>query len=121
MAIDLKTNEKEHKVAKENIKKFSNLIDKLDSVEERKKFLWKQSYENAVSDRDTVEVLVNDLLLEITGNVEMHQSHGPVISKYLERLSKANDQLLRLAELIGQEIDKNTGSSADDVFDAIGR
>ena len=40
------------------------------------------------------------------------------MSKYLERMSKSNDQILRLAELIAKEEEKNE-ISADDIFNQI--
>ena len=43
---------------------------------------------------------------------------GSIMSKYLERMSKCNDQILRLAELIAKEEDKNQ-MSPDDIFNQI--
>ena len=44
---------------------------------------------------------------------------GQLMSKYLERMSKCNDQILRLAELISKEEDKSAITD-DDIFDEIG-
>ena len=40
------------------------------------------------------------------------------MTKYLERMSKSNDQILKLAELISKEDTENT-VSVDDIFDEI--
>ena len=40
------------------------------------------------------------------------------MSKYLERMSKSNDQILRLAELIAKE-ETNDSISPDDIFNQI--
>ena len=82
------------------------------------KLLWKDAYQNAVEDRETANILVSDLLLQMTKSLTNHQSYGSIMSKYLERMSKSNDQILKLAELISKEDTENT-ISADDIFEEI--
>jgi hypothetical protein len=43
---------------------------------------------------------------------------GPIMSKYLERMSKSNDQILRLAELISKE--EKVTIDPDAIFAEIG-
>jgi hypothetical protein len=43
-------------------------------------------------------------------------SAGQVMSKYLERMSKSNDQILKLAELIANAEEKQETISEDEVF-----
>jgi hypothetical protein len=83
--------------------------------------LWKEAYQNAVEDRETAGILVNDLLLAIPGNSANHSTHGVLMTKYLERMSKSNDQILKLAELIAKEQEKENNVSPDDIFNTIER
>ena len=45
-----------------------------------------------------------------------HVSAGQVMSKYLERMSKSNDQILKLVELISHEQEKQEVVSEDELF-----
>ena len=49
-----------------------------------------------------------------------HSAHafGSLMSKYLERMAKSNDQILKLAEIIAKEQEKDTMSN-EDIFDKI--
>lgn len=100
------------------IEKFSDLLDSLESTEDKKKMLWLEAYENALEDRDNASFLLNDLLLQVKGSVPLHTSLGSIMSKYLERMSKSNDQILKLAELISKEQEKEI-ISTDDIFNQI--
>ena len=91
------------KKKEEKIEKFSDLLDSLQNTEDKKKMLWREIYENALNDRDNAGILFTDLLVETRGNVANHATHGTILSKYLERMAKSNDQILRLAELIAKE------------------
>jgi hypothetical protein len=106
------------KTTEDKIKDFSDLLDSLENTEDKKKMLWKDSYKNALDDRETASILVDDLLLNIQGNLNNHQQFGTLMTKYLERMSKSNDQILKLAELLAKEISENT-ISPDDIFKEI--
>jgi hypothetical protein len=105
----------------EKLKDFADLLDRLSNTEDKKKMLWKEAYQNAVEDRETAGILVNDLLLAIPGNSANHSTHGVLMTKYLERMSKSNDQILKLAELIAKEQEKENNVSPDDIFNTIER
>ena len=102
----------------DKIKDFSDLLDSLENTEDKKKLLWKDAYKNSIDDRETASILVDDLLLKIQGNLNNHQLFGTLMTKYLERMSKSNDQILKLAELISKE-DTESTVSVDDIFDEI--
>ncbi len=102
----------------DKIKDFSDLLDSLENTEDKTKLLWKDAYKNSIDDRETASILVDDLLLQIQGNLNNHQVFGVLITKYLERMSKSNDQILKLAELISKE-DTESTVSVDDIFDEI--
>ena len=109
---------KNAKKKSDKIEKFSDLLDSLESTEDKKKLLWLEAYENALEDRSNASFLLNDLLMQVKGSVPLHTSLGSIMSKYLERMSKSNDQILRLAELIAKEQEKDDISS-DDIFNKI--
>ena len=111
-AID-KVSESEKKISR-----FSDLLDSLENTEDKKKLLWKEVYENALIDRENANILFTDLLLQSRGNATNHSMFGPLMSKYLERMCKSNDQILKLAELIAKE-DQSTTISPDDIFNKI--
>ena len=115
-SIDKKIKKAKNKETK--IEKFSDLLDSLESIEDKKKLLWLESYENALEDRENARFLLNDLLMQVKGSVPLHTSLGSIMSKYLERMGKSNDQILKLAELIAKEQEKETLSS-DDIFNEI--
>jgi len=106
-------NEKDKK-----IKQFSDILDTLTSTEDKKKLLWKEIYENAVNDRENAGILFTDTLMQVKGNAANHNILGPVIVKYIERMSRANDQILKLAELLSNEESKEM--SMDAIYDKIG-
>ena len=112
------TNKKKTTVKK--IKDFSDLLDSLNRTEDKKKLLWKEAYQNALEDRESASILVNDLLLTIPGNAASHQSFGTIMTKYLERMAKCNDQILKLAEIISKEQETQDIVSPNDIFDSIG-
>jgi hypothetical protein len=101
------------------ISEFSDLLDSLENTKDKKKMLWLESYQNAVEDRESANILFTDLMIQSTNNSTNHLQFGPLMTKYLERMSKCNDQILKLAELIAKEEEKNV-ISTDDIFDKIG-
>mgnify|MGYP000700535218 CR=1 FL=1 len=109
---------KKAKTLKNKINQFSDILDNLTATTDKKKMLWKEAYENALNDRENASFLLNDLLLQVKGSVPLHTSLGSIMSKYLERMSKSNDQILKLAELIAKE-ETNDTISPDDIFKEI--
>ena len=103
----------------EKIKKFSDLLDSLSNTEDKKKLLWKESYQNAIDDRENAHILLVDLLKVSINNTTNHIQFGVLMSKYLERMSKSNDQILKLAELIAKEQEKSEMIDNDTIFDKI--
>jgi hypothetical protein len=82
------------------LKDFSALLDSFSSLEDKKKSLWKQIYENAVTDRNNAYTMFGDLYGDIAGKPTEHAIHGQNLARYLERMEKANNQLIKLAEMI---------------------
>ena len=64
-------------------------------------------------------MLFNDAYISMTGGVNEHMNIGAIMSKYLERMTRSNDQILKLAELIAKEEEKSEAISEDDIFGKI--
>jgi hypothetical protein len=113
---------KKTKAIKEKEKKissFSDLLDDLHKTEDKKKLLWKEAYQNSLDDRENAHILFVDLLKISIGNSTNHIQFGTLMSKYLERMSKSNDQILKLAELIAKEEEKIDSVPSNEIFDQI--
>ena len=95
---------------------FSDLLDKISSLEDKKKLLWKEIYENALNDRENANTLYTNLYLKMEGSQADHVAVGSIMVKYLERMCKSNEQILKLADLIAREESKATKIDADDMF-----
>ena len=114
----LEKNEK-NEVKEKRIRNFADILDNIDSLEDKKKMLWKEIYENALEDREKAKMLFNDAYISMTGGVNEHMNIGAIMSKYLERMTRSNDQILKLAELIAKEEEKSEAISEDDIFGKI--
>ncbi len=66
-------------------------------------------------------MLVTNLWKEITADPEKHVLYGTTITKYLERMSKSNDQLVKLAELMSKDApeEEEKPLELDDVYNEI--
>ena len=103
----------------DKIKNFSDLLDSLSKTEDKKKLLWKDSYQNALDDRENANILLVDLMKVSMNNSTNHLQFGTLMAKYLERMSKSNDQILKLAELISKEQEDLETLSDDEIFSKI--
>lgn len=108
-------NEKKEK----SIKNFADILDNIASLEDKKKLLWKEIYEHSLEDREKAKMLFNDAYISMQGGVNEHMNIGAIMSKYIERMSKSNDQILKLAELIAKEEEKEEAISEDEIFGKI--
>lgn len=99
---------------------FKELLASITSLEEKRKTLWLDIYTNALQDRDYAFQMYTHLSGFVSVDAQQHALHGPNIAKYLERMSKANDQLLKLAELVSSAIEKDAEEKTvtrDDLYD----
>lgn len=99
------------------IEQFSDLLKSITEIDDKKRLLWTEIYQNAIDDRENASILFTDTLMQVKGNAANHNILGPVIAKYLERMSRANDQILKLAELVAREDSKPIDT--DSIFDRI--
>lgn len=87
---------------------FNELLGTLASTEDKQKALWRQIYENATTDRLNAYLVWSDLYGSVQNQPAEHAIHGQNLSRYMERMSKANDQLIKLAELVGNAKKKDS-------------
>ena len=116
-----KMNDLQEKIDKKNkkIENFGDILDSIERTEDKRKLLWREIYENALNDRENAKILFSDLMIQSQGNTANHTIFGPIMSKYLERMSKSNDQILRLAELIDKAESRSETINPDDIFNEI--
>lgn len=89
----------------EELLDFDELLMDATDVDDRTKSLWIEIYRNACRDREVIDMLYTDITKFVLGSGSStdptaHAVHGPTITKYIEKISRANDQLLKLADLI---------------------
>jgi hypothetical protein len=84
---------------KSGLQDFTALLSDLE-LDPRLASLWKLIYANAMTDRKNAFALWLDLYVKTFNNEENHFKHGQTLTKYMEMMSKSNQQLLKLAELV---------------------
>lgn len=87
-----------------NIRDFADLLDTLSTLHDKKKSLWKQIYENAVLDRRNAYIMYSDLYTKVHNSAAEHAIHGQTLAKYMERMNKSNEQLIKLAEILDEAV-----------------
>lgn len=121
MATKSKTADRTDKGLEDKIKDFTGLLDQIDGVSDKKKKLWREIYENAVTDRQNAYILFNTLVQIAEDKSTEHAIHGKNMATYIERMSKANDQIIRLAELVSKsETKENEEIDPEEMFKKIG-
>tara|TARA_B100000131_G_scaffold87687_1_gene84532 strand:- start:16360 stop:16725 length:366 start_codon:yes stop_codon:yes gene_type:complete len=103
----------------DKVKAFNELLDGLSSTEDKKKALWREIYENAVSDRERASILFTEAFKAMSGSPTDHTTMGTVMTKYLERMCKSNDQILQLSDLISKAEKEESQVNPDDIFSKI--
>lgn len=105
----------------EKIQDFTELLEQIDGVSDKKKKLWKEIYENAVTDRQNAYVLFTSLVEIVQDKSTEHAVHGKALATYIEKMSKANDQIIRLAELVSKSESKEDKEiDPEEMFKKIG-
>ncbi len=104
---------------KKKINDFANVLQKIEHADAKKKILWKEIYENAVMDRQNAHILFVEAYTTMATGTTEHATLGSTLSKYLERMNKANDQMIKLAELISKSENEFNAINSDDLFSQI--
>jgi hypothetical protein len=101
---------------------FGDILDSLSTSDEKKKLLWKEIYENAVTDRENAYMLYMSLYSSMSSaSAADHAAHGGMLVKYLERMGKSNDQIIKLAEMIKETEEQEGVLSDEDIFSKISK
>ena len=108
------------KLVNKKSEEFSGLLNKLNTIDNKKKLLWKEIYRNSIYDRNSAYMLFNELhkTMGLTQTDQVIASSS--LAKYLDKINKANDQLIKLAELIAKEEYESSKIDEDDMYDQIG-
>ncbi|MAF25527.1 hypothetical protein CL634_08150 [bacterium] len=101
------------------IEDFKQVLTSIHKNESKTKVLWLEIYENAVTDRENAYILFHEAYTTMMKSTAEHIATGPILNKYLERMNKANDQLLKLAELVAKAEENLTKIDPDDLFSQI--
>ena len=105
--------------AEKKITEFEKILDSVENLDSRKMFLWLEIYNNAKNDRTCASALFTQAYAQLGQTSSEHVTLGSTLVKYLERMNKANEQLLSLANLITKEIEQQRTVDADDIFTQI--
>jgi ABC-type Fe3+-citrate transport system substrate-binding protein len=105
--------------AEKRIAEFEGILDSVEDLDEKKRFLWLEIYNNAKNDRVCASALFAQAFSQLGATSSEHVTLGPTLVKYLERMTKANDQLLSLAAIVTKDIEQKSAVDADDIFSKI--
>ena len=95
---------------------FEEVVNSAKGLDEKKRLLWKQIYKNAVDDRASAGILFTNAFSSMGQAATDHIAMGTTLVKYLEKMSKANQQLLELSSIISRDDEQNSQVDPDDIF-----
>jgi len=85
------------------IRNFDALLKDISSLDDKKRQLWKEIYENAIEDRRNAYMMYTKLVRIVGDKSTEHAVHGKAIASYLERMARSTDHFIKLAEMISRE------------------
>ena len=103
----------------ERVKDFGELLKSIESLDDKKRQLWKEIYENAIVDRQNSYAMFTTLVRIAGSKTAEHAVHAKSMATYIAGMSKANDQLIKLAELIAKAQGPEESIDPDSIFDKI--
>jgi hypothetical protein len=107
------------KKVEKKIGDFREVLQKIEHADSKKKLLWLEIYENATLDRQNAHILFVEAYTTMSQGTTEHATLGSTLTKYLERMGKSNDQLLKLADLISKSESEFSSINTDDLFSTI--
>ncbi len=102
--------------AAKKIGEFEQILESAGDLDDRKMFLWLEIYNNAKNDRTCASALFTQAYAQLGNTASEHVTLGTTLVKYLERMNKANEQLLSLANLVTKEIERQNSVDAEEIF-----
>ena len=103
----------------------NSLIRQAEHVDPKQKFLWQRIFKNSVDDRRVASILLMDLYIATVQAAEKHVMHGDLLAKYMERMEKANAQIIKLSEMVQKALDSAPKEQPDkdlvdvDIYDVL--
>lgn len=119
-----KIEKKWEEVRSDRMKKFDKLLDSINQSSAEEKVLWREIYDNAISDRNYALSLFFSIHPKLmVGEISDHSILGGQMASYLTRMEKSNKQLLELASLISDRVSREDDGTldGDELFDMIGK
>lgn len=103
----------------QRVKDFSEILNDIESLDDKMRRLWKEIYENAISDRQNAYVMFAILAKICKDKSTEHAVHNKSICSMIERMQKANEQMIRLAELISKAKHGDGQINPEDMYNQI--
>jgi hypothetical protein len=98
----------------ELLSEFDDLLNSIKSAKTKEKILWRQIYENAISDRQNAHLCFIDIYPHLKTKADAHVAFGGPITQYMTRMEKSNEQLLKLATLIQKALENQDEEGVDE-------
>lgn len=98
------------------LQNFIELLKTIENMDDKKKQLWREIYENAVIDRQNAFAMFYSLTKIVQDKSIEYGVHARSLSSFLERMAKSNDQLIKLAQLIAEEQRKSEEFNSVDIY-----
>ena len=108
-----------NKKTEKQLKEFEKQILEMEESDSPKVRLWVEIYNNAVSDRTCASALFTQAFSLMGSSAADHVTLGTTLVKYLERMSKSNEQLLSLSEMIDNDKKNEDVMNTKDIFSQI--
>jgi len=103
---------------------FSKIVNGIENLADEKKLLYREIYENAITDRQNAYMQFS-ILVGICNNGSSNSTeyaiHGKGISAFIDRMAKANDQLLKLSDLLRRAEERDNFIDPEEMFNQINR
>lgn len=115
-AIELIEKDKQRHESK--IKEFESLLKEELANDDKRTKLFLEIYTNACYDREISSILFTKAFTSMGSDQTDHITLGPILVKYVERMTKSNDQILELAKLFVEK-KSQVNISKDDIFNEI--
>jgi len=112
IALDI---EELKKLKEAHNKQFSELLETLSSMDEKRKSLWKEIYENAATDRQNAYMCYVETYNSMSKNNDW-AILGPVAKKFLDSMAKATDQLLELTRIIAEVQEAEAAIDPEEIY-----
>lgn len=100
---------------------FEVAVDSMKGLDEKKKILWKQIYKNAIDDRAYALTLFTSAFQTLEKTATDHIALNGALTKYLEKMSKSNQQLLELSDMVSRDGIEAGKYDPDDMYNQIGK